>query len=55
MNIPKKKFNKFKNKMKRLFLIKVDFQDLNRADGRNYFCPDCATIEGLLSFYPKLI
>lgn len=40
--------------MKKLFLIKADFQDLNRADGRNYFCPDCIKIEGLLSFYPRL-
>ena len=40
--------------MKRLFLIKADFQDFKRADGRNYFCPDCVTIEGLLSFYPRL-
>jgi hypothetical protein len=40
--------------MKKLFLIKADFQDLKRGDGRNYFCPDCVLIEGLLSFYPKL-
>jgi len=40
--------------MKKLFLIKADFLDLKRADGLNYFCPDCATIEGILSFYPEL-
>jgi hypothetical protein len=40
--------------MKKLFLIKADFKDLKRADGLNYFCPDCVTIEGLLSFYPEL-
>jgi len=40
--------------MKRLFLITADFQDLKRADGLKYFCPDCVTIEGLLSFYPRL-
>jgi hypothetical protein len=40
--------------MKRLFLIKADFQDFKKADGRNYFCPDCVMIEGLLSFYPRL-
>jgi len=40
--------------MEKLFLIKADFQDLIRADGLNYFCPDCAIIEGLLSYYPTL-
>lgn len=40
--------------MEKLFLIKADFWDLNRADGKKYFCPDCVMIEGLLSFYPKL-
>ena len=40
--------------MKKLFLIKPDFQDVNLADGKKYFCPDCVMIEGLLSFYPKL-
>ena len=40
--------------MEKLFLIKADFLDLNRADGKKYFCPDCVMIEGLLSFYPKL-
>lgn len=40
--------------MKRLFLLKTDFQDLNIRDGKNYFCPDCALIEGLLSYYPRL-
>lgn len=40
--------------MKKLFLIKPDFLDLKRADNKNYFCPDCVMIEGLLSFYPRL-
>jgi len=40
--------------MEKLFLIKPDFQDLKRADGKNYFCPGCVTLEGLLSFYPRL-
>jgi len=40
--------------MEKLFLIKADFLDLNKADGKKYFCPDCVMIEGLLSFYPKL-
>ena len=40
--------------MKRLFLLKPDFQDLNRADGKNYFCPDCAIVYGLFSYYPYL-
>jgi hypothetical protein len=40
--------------MQKLFLLKADFQDLNRADGKNYYCPDCAILEGLLSHYPRL-
>ena len=41
--------------MKKLFLLKADFQDANRADGKRYFCPDCVMIEGLLSYYPRLL
>jgi len=40
--------------MKKLFLLKADFKDLNRDDGKRYFCPDCVMIEGLLSYYPQL-
>jgi hypothetical protein len=35
----------------RLFLLKPDFS----AGGAGpFFCPDCAMVEGLLSYYPKL-
>jgi hypothetical protein len=40
--------------MEKLFLIKADFLDASRADGKIYFCPDCSPIEGLLSYYPRL-
>jgi hypothetical protein len=40
--------------MEKLFLIKADFLDANRADGKRYFCPECSPIEGLLSYYPRL-
>lgn len=40
--------------MKKLFLLKPDFQDMNLDPNGNYFCPDCALIEGLLSYYPRL-
>lgn len=40
--------------MKKLFLLKPDFQDGSRADGKKYFCPECSPIEGLLSYYPRL-
>ncbi len=40
--------------MEKLFLLKADFEDKNRADGKLYFCPECSPIEGLLSYYPKL-
>lgn len=40
--------------MEKLFLLKADFEDKNRADGKLYFCPECSPIEGLLSYYPRL-
>ena len=40
--------------MEKLFLLKPDFQDINRKADVKYFCPPCALIEGVLSFYPRL-
>ena len=40
--------------MEKLFLIKPDFKDPQRNDDSKYFCTHCATMEGLLSFYPQL-
>lgn len=40
--------------MEKLFLLKPDFQDINRNADAKYFCPPCALIEGVLSFYPQL-
>ncbi|MBW8331215.1 MAG: DUF3088 domain-containing protein [Prolixibacteraceae bacterium] len=40
--------------MEKLFLLKPDFQDINRNPETKYFCPPCALIEGILSFYPRL-
>jgi hypothetical protein len=34
-----------------LFLLKEDFAD---GPGLPYFCPDCAIITGVLSYFPKL-
>jgi hypothetical protein len=34
----------------RLYLLKPDFLD----KGKVYFCPGCAQVEGMLSFYPAL-
>ena len=34
----------------RLYLLKPNFLD----QGRIYFCPGCAQVEGMLSFYPAL-
>ncbi len=34
----------------RLYLLKPDFIDREKA----YFCPGCAQVEGMLSFYPAL-
>lgn len=35
----------------KLFLLKPDF--LNNGKGP-FYCPECALVEGMLSFYPKL-
>ncbi len=38
-----------------LFLLKADFVDaLAGTVDAKYFCPDCAYVEGLLSYYPRL-
>ncbi len=34
-----------------LFLLKHDFAD---GDGAPYYCPECAQINGVLHYYPKL-
>ena len=34
----------------RLYLLKPDFLE----KGKLYFCPGCAQVEGMLSFYPAL-
>jgi hypothetical protein len=34
----------------RLYLLKPNFLD----QGKIYFCPGCAQVEGMLSFYPAL-
>ncbi len=34
----------------RLYLLKPNFHD----QGKSYFCPGCAQVEGMLSFYPAL-
>jgi hypothetical protein len=34
----------------RLYLLKPNFLD----QGKIYFCPGCAQVEGMLSFYPTL-
>jgi hypothetical protein len=34
----------------RLYLLKPNFLD----QGKIYFCPGCAQVEGMLSFYPML-
>ncbi len=34
-----------------LFLLKEDFPD---GPGLPYYCPDCAQITGVLSYFPKL-
>jgi len=40
--------------MEKLFLLKADFQDVNRDAEKKYFCPNCAILEGLMNYYPRL-
>ncbi|WP_046245513.1 DUF3088 family protein [Hymenobacter terrenus] len=41
--------------MTKLFLLKPDFLDEKIGPGgRPYYCPHCAMIEGVLSYYPSL-
>jgi hypothetical protein len=38
-----------------LFLLHANFTDTHRDnDNKHYYCPDCAFLEGVLSYYPKL-
>jgi hypothetical protein len=38
-----------------LFLLRKDFTDpLRDQVGINYYCPDCAFLEGILSYFPQL-
>jgi hypothetical protein len=37
-----------------LFLLKKDFADTARDTSKKYYCPDCAMLEGVLSYYPEL-
>jgi hypothetical protein len=38
-----------------LFLLKADFLDEDRDNiNKKYYCPDCAFLEGVLSYYPHL-
>ena len=41
--------------MTKLFLLKPDFTD-NKIDdkGNLYFCPECASILGIIKYYPQL-
>ena len=36
-----------------LFLLRAGFPDATRGPG-GFFCPECATIAGLLYYYPQL-
>jgi len=41
--------------MTKLFLLKPDFTDSNADnEGKLYYCPHCAIIEGVIKYYPHL-
>lgn len=37
-----------------LFLLNPNFKDAAIASDKLYFCPDCAFVEGILGYYPRL-
>lgn len=38
-----------------LYLLKPDFSDIKlKPEQRVYFCPSCATVNGMLSYYPQI-
>ena len=40
--------------MPKLFLLKPDFTD-NMIDAQvKFYCPDCAMVQGIIGYYPKL-
>ncbi len=48
-------FNLFCFCMDILFLLKPNFSDLERdQENKKYYCPDCAFMEGVLSYFPEL-
>jgi hypothetical protein len=41
--------------MTKLFLLKAGFTDRNKDNNNNrYYCPNCAELEGVLTYYPEL-
>lgn len=41
--------------MTKLFLLKPDFTDSKIDDkGNRYFCPECASVLGIIKYYPQL-
>lgn len=36
-----------------LFLLKADFADVKAGEGL-FYCPSCATLRGVLSYFPEL-
>lgn len=40
--------------MAQLFMLKHDFPDPTASPDGLFYCPDCATIEGVLALYPAL-
>jgi len=41
-------------RMDKLFLLKPSFADTNLDENRVFYCPSCAAIEGVLSYYSHL-
>jgi len=37
----------------KLWLLKPDFEDARVGEG-TFYCPHCATVEGVLAYYPQL-
>ncbi|SDQ75873.1 DUF3088 family protein [Flagellimonas zhangzhouensis] len=40
--------------MAKLFLLKPDFSDKNMDENAKFYCPSCAQILGVITYYPVL-
>ncbi|WP_437395472.1 DUF3088 family protein [Flagellimonas lutimaris] len=40
--------------MAKLFLLKPNFTDMNMDEDSKFYCPSCAQVLGIITYYPEL-